>query len=48
MNYIILLGLIASGIVGWIDAGKKMHRARTDPSIGVLPSKTLFTFLFLD
>ena len=48
MNYIILWGLIISGIVGWIKGGQDMKRARHDPSIGIKPSKNLVSFLFLD
>ena len=48
MNIIILLGVIIAGIAGWIDAGKTMERAKHDPTIGVKPSRNLFSFLFLD
>ena len=48
MNYIILIGFIIAITKGWIDAGKKMKLARTDATIGVRPSKSLLSFLFLD
>jgi hypothetical protein len=48
MNLVILIGVVFAGIMGWLDAGKKMERAKHDPTIGVRPSKNLFSFLFLD
>ena len=48
MNYVILTGFICAAIIGWIDGGQKMKQARNDPKIGIPPSNSLFTFLFLD
>jgi hypothetical protein len=35
-------------VVGWVKAGKEMNAVKKDPSLGVPPSKNIFTFLFTD
>ena len=48
MNYVFLVSMIFALLIGWIDGGKKMKEARNNPNIGVKPSNSLFTYLFLD
>jgi hypothetical protein len=48
MNYIILVGIIISGICGIFQGLNDMQQVKRNPSLGVKPSKNIFTYLFID
>lgn len=48
MNYILLFCLILSMCCGIIKGLQDMTNVRNNPSLGVKPSKNIFTYLFID
>lgn len=48
MNPALTLAIIIACIIGWYKGGQKMKEARNDPSIGIKPSNSFISFLFVD
>jgi hypothetical protein len=44
----LIIAWIFAIAIGWELGGKEIRKVRNNPRLGVKPSNSLFTFLFLD
>ena len=45
---LILFAFIAAIIVGWFEGGRVMNSVRSNPKLGVKPTKDCGSFIFID